>query len=278
MEGHQVVSAEEWLDARIELLAKEKELTRLRDTISAQRRALPWVRIEKEYLFGTPEGQISLFELFEGRSQLIVKHCMMGPRPANPCVGCAFEADHVEGALVHLQNHDVSYAAVARAPIEEVEPFRRRMGWPFRFVSSFHSDFNYDFNVSFAPGQAHGGTIYYNCQNRQVPREDLSGRSVFYKDDDGQIFHTYSAFGRGSAPQLQPGRLGASTRHVRQRRGRRRQRPISLHRTGQHRISMTDQPDPCRAARFASPMGNGLPPPRTRGHGGGQPTPEVRQP
>jgi predicted dithiol-disulfide oxidoreductase (DUF899 family) len=181
MEGHQVVSAEEWLDARIELLAKEKELTRLRDTISAQRRALPWVRIEKEYLFGTPEGQISLFELFEGRSQLIVKHSMMGPRQANPCVGCAFEADHVEGALVHLQNHDVSYAAVARAPIEEVEPFRRRMGWPFRFVSSFHSDFNYDFNVSFAPGQAHGGTIYYNCQNRQVPMEDLSGRSVFYR-------------------------------------------------------------------------------------------------
>jgi predicted dithiol-disulfide oxidoreductase (DUF899 family) len=197
MEQHQVVSPQEWLAARVELLKREKELTRLRDSIAAQRRALPWVKIEKEYVFDAPEGPVTLADLFEGRSQLFVKHYMFAPGQTTPCVGCAFEADHVEGALVHLNNHDVSYAAIARAPIEEIEPFRRRMGWRFRFVSSYHSDFNYDFNVSFPPEQAHGGTIYYNYQERQIPMEDLSGDSVFYRNADGEIFHTYSSFGRG---------------------------------------------------------------------------------
>jgi predicted dithiol-disulfide oxidoreductase (DUF899 family) len=198
MEQHKVVSPQEWLDARIELLVKEKELTRLRDAIAAQRRALPWVAIEKEYVFDAPEGPVTLSDLFDGRSQLIVKHYMMAPGQENPCVGCAFEADHVEGALVHLQNHDVSYAAIARAPIEEIEAFRQRMGWPFRFVSSYHSDFNYDFYVSFAPPKASGGTIYYNYKYRQSPMEDLSGRSVFYKNENGDIFHTYSSYARGA--------------------------------------------------------------------------------
>jgi len=202
MELHKVVSSEEWLDARIELLRKEKEITRLRDAVSAERRALPWVRIEKEYVFDAPEGKVSLADLFDGRSQLIVKHYMMAPGQTTPCVGCAFEVDHVEGALVHLRNHDVSYAAVARAPIEEIENFRQRMGWRFRFVSSFQSDFNYDFNVSFAPEEAYGGTIYYNYQDRQIPMEDLSGRSVFYRNENGEIFHTYSAFGRGTEELL----------------------------------------------------------------------------
>lgn len=202
MQQHDVVSPRQWLDARTKLLAREKEMTRLRDAISAERRALPWVKIEKEYVFDAPEGRVSLSDLFDGRSQLIVKHYMMAPGQTTLCVGCAFEADHVEGALVHLRNHDVSYAAVARAPIEEIEAFRARMGWPFRFVSSFRSDFNYDFNVSFTAEQAHGGTIYYNYQDRQIPMEDLSGRSVFYKDEHGHIFHTYSAFGRGSEELL----------------------------------------------------------------------------
>lgn len=202
MEQHQLVSPEQWLDARIELLRKEKEMTRLRDTLAEERRALPWVKIEKEYLFDAPEGRVSLSDLFDGRSQLIVKHYMMAPGQRTPCVGCAFEVDHVQGALVHLGNHDVSYAAVARAPIEEIEAFRERMGWRFRFVSSYRSDFNYDFNVSFPPERAYDGTIYYNYQERQIPMEDLSGRSVFYQNDDGAIFHTYSAFGRGTEEVL----------------------------------------------------------------------------
>jgi predicted dithiol-disulfide oxidoreductase (DUF899 family) len=179
-------------------LKKEKELTRLRDAVSAQRRALPWVKIEKEYVFNAPEGGVTLSDLFDGRSQLVVKHYMMAPGQKNPCVGCAFEADHVGGALVHLRNHDVSYVAVARAPIEEIEAYRQRMGWSFRFVSSFHSDFNYDFNVSWPPEQAFEGMIYYNnYQHHKIPMEDLSGRSVFYKNEDGEIFHTYSSFSRG---------------------------------------------------------------------------------
>jgi predicted dithiol-disulfide oxidoreductase (DUF899 family) len=198
MEQHKVVSPEEWLDARIKLLRKEKELTRQRDAISAERRALPWVTIERQYAFDAPEGRVTLSGLFDGRSQLMVKHLMMAPGQVNPCVGCAFEADHVGGALVHLRNHDVSYAAVARAPIEQIEAYRQHMGWPFRFVSSFHSDFNYDFNVSFAPEKALGGMIYYNYQYRQSPMEDLSGRSVFYKNENGVIFHTYSSFARGA--------------------------------------------------------------------------------
>jgi predicted dithiol-disulfide oxidoreductase (DUF899 family) len=202
MEQHKVVSPDEWLDARVELLRKEKEMTRLRDAISAQRRALPWVRIEKEYVFDAPEGPVSLSDLFDGRSQLIVKHYMMAPGQKTPCVGCAFEVDHVAGALVHLQNHDVSYAAVAGAPIAEIEAFRQGMGWQFRFVSSYHSDFNYDFNVSFPPEDAYEGTIYYNYQHRQIPMEDLSGRSVFYRNESGEIFHTYSASGRGSEELL----------------------------------------------------------------------------
>lgn len=202
MTAHEVVSSEEWLEARLELLREEKEHTRERDRLSAKRRALPWVKVDKDYVFDAPDGKLTLADLFDGRGQLIVKHYMMAPGQATPCVGCAFEADHVEGMLVHLNNHDVSYAAVARAPIEEVEAFRRRMGWKFRFVSSFASDFNYDFNVSFPPDQADGGTIYYNYRNSQIPMEDLSGRSVFHRDGNGEIFHTYSSFGRGGEELL----------------------------------------------------------------------------
>lgn len=197
-----VVAPDKWLAARVELLKKEKELTRLRDAIAAERRELPWVKIEKEYVFDAPEGPVSLADLFEGRSQLVVKHYMMAPGQTTPCVGCAFEADHVAGALTHLNNHDVSYAAVARAPIGEIEPFRRRMGWEFRFVSSFRSDFNYDFNVSFPADQVPDGTIYYNYRECQVPLEDLSGRSVFHRTPDGEIFHTYSSYGRGGEELL----------------------------------------------------------------------------
>ncbi len=195
--GHKVVSREEWIAARKELLSKEKGLTRLRDQLAAERRALPWVKIEKEYVFDAPEGKVTLAGLFDGRRQLFIKHFMMGPGQVGQCVGCSLEVDHMEGGLVHLQNHDVTYAVVARAPIEEIEEVRNRMGWRFRWVSSYHSDFNYDFNVSFTPEQVAAGRAFYNYEQANPWLEDRSGDSVFFKDDAGQIFHTYSTFGRG---------------------------------------------------------------------------------
>jgi len=195
---HKTVSRDQWLDARIALLAKEKALTRMGDQLSEERRALPWVEVEKDYVFDGRAGQVSLAELFGSRSQLFVKHFMMGPGQAHHCVGCSFEVDHIEGLLVHLQNHDVSYAAVARAPIGEIEALRRRMGWRFPWVSSFGSDFNYDFNVSFTPEQLAAKSAYVNYRQTDPGLEDLSGDSVFFKDDKGRIFHTYSTFGRGA--------------------------------------------------------------------------------
>src|SRR5262249_27942491 len=146
---HPIATKAEWIEDRRVLLAKEKELTRARDRLAAERRGLPWLKIEKPYVFDGPQGKVTLSDLFEGRSQLIIKHFMKGPGAPTLCVGCAFEVDHLEGILVHLNNHDVTYAAVARAPIEEVEALRRRMGWTLPFVSSYGSDFNYDFDVSF---------------------------------------------------------------------------------------------------------------------------------
>jgi predicted dithiol-disulfide oxidoreductase (DUF899 family) len=197
---HKIVSQTEWLVARKDLLKREKELTHLRDEITRHRLELPWVKVEKEYLFDAPEGKVTLAELFDGRSQLFVKHFMMGPGAAHQCVGCSLEVDHVEGLLEHLENHDVTYVAVARAPIDEIEVVRKRMGWRFPWVSSYHSDFNYDFHVSFRPEDVAAGRALYNFQEAPewaVGIEDLSGDSVFYKDESGQIFHTYSTYGRG---------------------------------------------------------------------------------
>ncbi|HET7880497.1 MAG TPA: thioredoxin family protein [Acetobacteraceae bacterium] len=194
---HQVVSRDEWLAARKELLRKEKEFTHLRDTLSAERRALPWVRVDKPYVFEAPEGQVTLTDLFDGRSQLVVKHFMFGPDWSEGCVGCSFELDHTQGALVHLAHHDVSYVVVARAPLAKTEPFRRRMGWNVRWVSSYGSDFNFDFNVSFTPEQIASGNATYNYREGASVIDELSGRSVFYQDESGQIFHTYSSFARG---------------------------------------------------------------------------------
>ena len=199
---HEIVSRDRWLEARKALLAEEKEMTRMRDRLSEKRRALPWVRIEKAYAFDTPDDQETLADLFDGRSQLIVKHFMLAPGQTDPCVGCSFEVDHIDGVLMHLQQHDVSYVAVARAPLAEIEAVKRRMSWRFRWVSSFGSDFNYDFGVSFTPEQVAGGKAVYNYDETAVPLEDLSGLSVFYKDESGAIFHTYSAFGRGAEEVL----------------------------------------------------------------------------
>src|SRR5215471_12806979 len=164
MQPNRIVSRDEWLTARTALLAKEKELTRLRDRLASERRALPWVKVEKEYVFDGPNGKLTLADLFDGRSQLFIKHFMMGPGATTQCIGCSFEVDHVEGILEHLQNHDVTYAAVARAPIEEIETVRKRMGWKFSWVSSYHSDFNYDFDVSFRPDEVGAGRAFYNFE------------------------------------------------------------------------------------------------------------------
>jgi predicted dithiol-disulfide oxidoreductase (DUF899 family) len=194
---HPIVSRDVWLAAREELLCKEKEFTRLRDQLSAERRALPWVKLEKNYVFDGPDGKVTLADLFDGRSQLVVKHFMFGPDWSEGCVGCSFELDHTVGAFQHLEHHDVSYAVVSRAPIEKTEPFRQRMGWHVKWVSSYGNDFNHDFNVSFTPEEIAAGKATYNYRQGASVIDEMSGRSVFYKDEAGQIFHTYSSFARG---------------------------------------------------------------------------------
>ncbi len=194
-----IVSQAEWLVARRALLVQEKQLTRHYDEICALRRDLPWVRIEKEYVFDGPGGRETLADLFGDRSQLIVRHFMFAPGWKEGCVGCSFASDHVGGALAHLENHDVSYVAVSRAPLAEIEGFRKRMGWSFKWVSSFGSEFNYDFHVSFRPDEVLQGGVFYNFDQRELPfsTEELSGVSVFVRDDVGEIFHTYSCYARG---------------------------------------------------------------------------------
>lgn len=202
MQQHNVVSRNEWLAARKAHLAREKELTHLRDTINAERRALPWMKIEKTYVFDSPTGPKSLIDLFGDKSQLIVNHFMLAPGWKEGCVGCSFGADHVEGALVHLAQRDVAYVAVSRAPLTEIEAYRRRMGWHFNWVSSFGSDFNYDFHVSFTPEQLAARNAEYNYQTMDPGIEELPGYSVFAKNDAGEVFHTYSAFARGAEALL----------------------------------------------------------------------------
>jgi predicted dithiol-disulfide oxidoreductase (DUF899 family) len=197
MEKPRVASREEWLKERRALLQREKAHTRERDAIAEERRELPWVKVEKDYVFEGPEGKVGLSDLFGGKSQLFVKHFMKGPGQVAQCVGCSLEVDHVDGILVHLQNHDLAYVAVARAPIAEIEEYRKRMGWRFRWVSSHGSDFNYDFHVSFTPEQVAAGRAFVNFDDGTPWGEDMSGDSVFVKDEKGQIFHTYSTYLRG---------------------------------------------------------------------------------
>lgn len=199
--NHDVVDESQWLAARQALLAREKHMTRLRDEIAAERRRLPWLKVDKTYVFDAPEGRLTLADLFAGRSQLIVKHFMM-PDGGQPCVGCSFEVDHVDGALPHLEHHDISYVAVARAPLADIEAYKRRMGWRFRWVSSARSDFNYDFHVSFTPEQVADGGALYNFQRGGVPMQDLSGHSVFFRNEAGEIFLTYAVFARGAEELL----------------------------------------------------------------------------
>jgi predicted dithiol-disulfide oxidoreductase (DUF899 family) len=204
---HPIVSQDEWLAARRQLLAREKEFTRLRDQLTSERRALPWVKVEKPYVFDGPDGRETLAELFGGRSQLIIKHFMLGPGWEEGCVGCSFELDHIDGILVHLEQRDVSYVAVSRAPLAEIEAFKQRMGWHIKWVSSSDTDFNFDFHVSFRSDEIGAGKGYYNYEMRKIGIDEMSGRSVFYKDPNGDVFHTYSSYGRGGEDLLGTYRL-----------------------------------------------------------------------
>jgi len=197
MTEHKVVSQNEWLAARKELLAKEKEFSRQRDALSAERRKLPWVKVEKEYVFDTPVGKKTLAELFGRKSQLIVYHFMFGPGWEEGCPSCSFLGDHFDGSVVHLAHRDVTLTAVSRAPLPQIEAFKKRMGWRFPWASSFGSDFNHDYHVSFTKDERATGKVYYNYAETQFPSEEGPGASVFYKDATGAIFHTYSTYARG---------------------------------------------------------------------------------
>ena len=195
--GHKVVSQDEWLAARKAHLAEEKALTRQRDELARRRRELPWVKVEKDYVFDTPAGRRSLAELFDGRSQLIVYHFMFAPEWSQGCKSCSLLADHYDPAVVHLKHRDVTMVMVSRAPLEKIQAFQRRMGWKFPWASSLESDFNRDFGVSFTPEELESGTGTYNFNRKPYPIVELPGISVFVKDGEGNIFHTYSSYARG---------------------------------------------------------------------------------
>jgi predicted dithiol-disulfide oxidoreductase (DUF899 family) len=196
-EEHPVASRDEWIEASRRLVQREKELTRLHDRLAQERRELPWVKIEQDYSFHTHDGPRSLAQLFGTNSQLLVYHFMLAPGQEAGCIGCSFVLDHIDGIVVHLQHHDVNVVAVSRAPLDEIARYQARMGWDIPWVSSHGSDFNYDFHVSFRPEQLAAGEVDYNFK-RQVPwGEEASGLSAFYKNSQGEVFHTYSSYGRG---------------------------------------------------------------------------------
>jgi predicted dithiol-disulfide oxidoreductase (DUF899 family) len=197
MISHEIVSKEQWLEASRELLAEEKAWTRERDRLSRKRLALPWVKVEKEYRFTGETGPVTLSELFDGRSQLVVYHFMFGPEWQEGCPGCSLLADQVDGARQHFEHRDLSFVAVSRGPIEKLQNYRQRMGWAFRWVSSAGNDFNFDLHVSFPKGTREHG-VFYNFQQQPDPGVDeLPGVSAFYRDEDGAIYHTYSSYARG---------------------------------------------------------------------------------
>ncbi|HEX8596162.1 MAG TPA: thioredoxin family protein [Pseudomonas sp.] len=197
LDTHKVVSRQEWLTARKQHLIHEKALSRQRDQLSAERRALPWVRIDKAYVFDGPNGRATLSDLFGKNSQLIVYHFMFGQDWEEGCKGCSFLADHMDGANLHLAHHDISLVVVSHAPLQQFQAFKQRMGWDFLWVSSAGSDFNYDFGVSATAEQIADGGVTYNYHASTEPFEEMQGLSVFYKNAAGDVFHTYSTYARG---------------------------------------------------------------------------------
>lgn len=196
-EKYNIVSQEEWISARKELLKKEKESVRLLDELSIARRKLPWVEIDKNYVFDSPDGKVALADLFAGRSQLAVYHFMFGPDWEEGCPSCSFVSDHLDGTLPHLAARGVTLVAVSRAPIAKIDAFKKRMGWRFNWVSSYGSDFNGDFHVSFTKDEMAQGAVYYNYTMQEFPSAEAPGLSIFYKRAAGRIFHTYSTYSRG---------------------------------------------------------------------------------
>jgi predicted dithiol-disulfide oxidoreductase (DUF899 family) len=198
--SHKVVSHEEWMGARKQLLIKEKEFNKLQDDLSQQRRELPWERVEKQYVFDGPAGKETLPQLFSGRSQLAVYHFMFAPEWEEGCKHCSFWADNFNGTDVHLKHRDVTLVAISRAPLAKLERFKQRMGWSFKWVSSSGNDFNYDYRVSFTPEELARGEADWNYRTQKNTNPDTVGISAFYRDLNGNVFHTYSAYQRGVEP------------------------------------------------------------------------------
>lgn len=195
---HAIVSHEEWLEARKALLARERDMTHQLDALRAERRKLPWVRVEKPYIFEGPEGKCSLGDLFGDRSQLAIYHFMLAPGSDHICPGCSYTVDHVDAARQHFEQADLAFAAVSRAPIRRIDEVKARMGWIFPWVSSGESDFNYDFGVSFTAEDRAAGRAIYNYGTMIENSEEMFGTSIFVKDEEGSIFHTYSTYHRGT--------------------------------------------------------------------------------
>lgn len=194
---NQVVSHEDWLAARLELLAAEKEFSRQREALTRRRMAMPWERVEKPYRFEGPKGVATLEDLFDGRSQLLVYHFMLGPDWQEGCKHCSFWADNFDGIPVHLAQRDVTFTAISRAPLPQIEAYRQRMGWHFPWVSSGGSDFNFDYQASATPEELAAGRAVYNFAIRPVTVSEMVGVSVFYRSGPGEVYHTYSCYARG---------------------------------------------------------------------------------
>lgn len=197
MTTHMTVSPDKWLEARRDLLAAEKDLSRRSDQVVQLRRQLPWVKVEKDYVFEGPDGHQKLGDLFGDRHQLLVQHFMLAPGWEEGCKSCSYMADHTDGMVPHLAQRDTTFVAISRAPYAEIVRFKRRMGWKFRWLSSNGSSFNYDFGVSFTPDEAAKGSQAYNYGSSPYGKEELPGVSAFFKEDNGDVFHTYSTYGRG---------------------------------------------------------------------------------
>jgi predicted dithiol-disulfide oxidoreductase (DUF899 family) len=196
-ENPSVVSEDQWLAARRELLREEKEFTKFRDRLAARRRELPWKKVDQPYIFASPTGPVTLAELFGGRSQLVVYHFMLGPGWEEGCKSCSYVSDHLAPAVVHLQARDVAFAAISRAPLGEIAAFKERMGWAFNWVSSHGNEFNYDYHVSFTAEELARGKVYYNYGLTEFPSDEAPGLSVFARTKNGEVYHTYSTYSRG---------------------------------------------------------------------------------
>jgi predicted dithiol-disulfide oxidoreductase (DUF899 family) len=197
LKSHSVVPIDDWYAAGAHLLAKEKELTKKRDEVARERRALPWTKVKEDYMFHGPDGDVKLSALFDGKSQLIIYHAMWGPNDDTPCEGCSFVMDHVDAARLHFEHHDIAFAAVSHAPISRFADFKKRMGWKFRWLSSYGTSFNYDFGVSFRREDLDKGDVFYNFKMQKLRSEEQPGLSAFYRNENGEMFRTYSTYERG---------------------------------------------------------------------------------